>query len=109
MKAFLMIAFLGFATSTVWAQSAEKSSSEETKAEPAKKSEDPESRHEKKKSAMRRFGEAQRDFWKTEHEKRVAEKEAKEKGETVKKSGPPKPPSPFKKKKKEKEAAEEDE
>lgn len=28
---------------------------------------------------MRRFGEAQRDFWKTEHEKRVAEKEAKEK------------------------------
>lgn len=25
MKAFLMIAFLGFATSTVWAQSAEKS------------------------------------------------------------------------------------
>lgn len=96
-----------------------KKSDRKTKAKSAEK-ETAEERHERQKEGWRRFGRAQRDFWKAEHEKHVANKEDKdsdkptEKAETtrskdasasedkreVKREGPPKPPNPFKKKKK---------
>ncbi len=124
MKKVLLIALLGcFAgIGNSYGQTTKKTSSGEEKTE--KKKESAEERDERRKEDMRRFGRSQADFWKKEHEKQVAKKEAKEgsgedarvKKDTdstkseIKREGPPKPPpphNPFKKKKKQENSEEE--
>ncbi|MCH5599857.1 hypothetical protein [Niabella ginsengisoli] len=76
MKKLLLIAAFGLAINAgnIQAQTSNKKETKEEKEKPAKKKETSEERVERKKEDMRRFGRSQRDFWKGEHEKRVAEK-----------------------------------